>query len=231
PRLPDDHGQRDDEAGVEAQPHRGHERLADRERGPPPVPLRQRRGEEPDQVAVKDVRDDEPDEDRADADEEPLPQLLEMLDERRLLTVPEATRETDRTHGALGDGFVLAGRCGRGRVLRPHRQLRRLRRLGVSDFRVFGLAVARDRVLELAHPGPERPSDLRQALRSEEQEGDDQQEDDLGRADVRHAPTLAAFWAFSIPGKSLHIWPRNRLRSRSWSSRAALPGWAARSRA
>ena len=53
--------------------------------------LRQRLLEPVDQVAVEDERDDRRDDDCAEADEEPLPELFEMLDERRLLAVLEAT--------------------------------------------------------------------------------------------------------------------------------------------
>ena len=42
-----------------------------------------------------------PTRDRAEADEEPLPQLVEMLDERRLLAVVEATRAAPGRIGAL----------------------------------------------------------------------------------------------------------------------------------
>ena len=87
PGLPDDDRQRDQEARVDRQPHRRHERLADREGRELLVARRQLALERPDQVVVEDERDDEPDADRADADEEPLSQLFEVLDERRLLAV------------------------------------------------------------------------------------------------------------------------------------------------
>ena len=47
------------------------------------------------EVAMEDVRDDEADDQRTEADEQPLTQLLEMLDERRLLAVPEPARWAD----------------------------------------------------------------------------------------------------------------------------------------
>jgi hypothetical protein len=47
---------------------------------------RERVGQQVDQAPVEDVRDDEADEDDADADEQTLPQLLEVLDERGFLT-------------------------------------------------------------------------------------------------------------------------------------------------
>src|SRR4051812_12993624 len=41
------------------------------------------------------------------------------------------------------------------------------------------VVVTRDRVLELAHTGTERPTDLRQTLAAEEQQRDQQDEDDV----------------------------------------------------
>ena len=49
---------------------------------------------------MEDVGDDEADDERAEADEEPLPQLLEVLDERRLLAVP---RRRGRRTACIGD--------------------------------------------------------------------------------------------------------------------------------
>ena len=64
------------------------------ERGQLPVALRRACQFEPvDQVrGGTTYATTKPTSDRAEADEEPLPQLLEMLDERRLLAVLEATR-------------------------------------------------------------------------------------------------------------------------------------------
>ena len=55
---------------------------------------------------------DEADGDRADADEHPRPQLVEMLDERGLFAMVEATRQPDPRHptlrpAELGDGLLL----------------------------------------------------------------------------------------------------------------------------
>jgi hypothetical protein len=43
---------------------------------------------------MEDVRDDEAEEERAQADEDALAQLLEVFDERRLFAVLQATRQT-----------------------------------------------------------------------------------------------------------------------------------------
>ena len=102
------------EARVDREPQRGHERLADRQRRQPAVALRQLQLEPVDQVPVEDVRDDEADEQRAEADEQPLPQLLEMLDERRLLAVPESARWADAHR--IGYRTVSFSRCGVGVV-------------------------------------------------------------------------------------------------------------------
>src|SRR5207302_9160294 len=102
-------------------------------------------------------------------------QLLEMLDQRRLLAVAKAAGQP--FHGLL-DGFVLAGR---GRLLD------RGGKLGL----VLGLA--RDRVLELLHPRPERAADLRQPLGAEEQQRQEEQKNDLAGSDVRHASMVAGF--------------------------------------
>ena len=42
---------------------------------------------------VEDEADDDADDQRAEADEQPLAQLLEVLDERRLLAVAQAARQ------------------------------------------------------------------------------------------------------------------------------------------
>ena len=54
----------------------------------------QRLDEELDDPAVEDVRDDRRDEHRGQAEDDPRPQLVEVLDERRLLAVLKATRQT-----------------------------------------------------------------------------------------------------------------------------------------
>ena len=133
-----------------------------------------------DQLLVEDVADDEADDERAEADEEPLAQLLEVLDERRLLAVVEATGQP-RPH------WLLRRRVrGLAALELARRVLRRGRELRVR----FGAFVARDGVLELAHPAAERAADLRQALRAEEQKSEQEEKSDLERPDVWHAPSL-----------------------------------------
>src|SRR4051812_8661028 len=51
--------------------------------------------------------------------------------------------------------------------------------------------VARDRVLELPHAGADRPAHLGQALRTEDDQGDDEDDHELHRPDIRHAATIA----------------------------------------
>src|SRR6266700_3351674 len=99
-----------------------------------------------------------------------------MLDEGRLLAVPQATRKP--WHAGLGNGVVLALARGRGRggVLGPDGELGvRLR---------LGRRVAADRVLELAHALAQRTADLGKAAGAEEQEREQEEQDDLGGADV-----------------------------------------------
>ena len=48
-----------------------------------------------------------------------------------------------------------------------------------------------DRVLELLHPRAERATDLREPLRTEQEQRQQKQEDDLPRADVGHAFRVA----------------------------------------
>ena len=58
------------------------------------LPLGRQRLDQPaDQVPVEHEADHERNRERAQAEEQPLPQLVEMLDEGRLLTVVQATRK------------------------------------------------------------------------------------------------------------------------------------------
>ena len=89
-----------------------------------------------------------------------------------------------RIGSSLVDGFVLArqrGGHGGSSSARPGSCV-----VCVGS----GFVVPADRVLELAHPLAERAADLRQALRAEEQERQQQEADDLERTDVRHAATV-----------------------------------------
>src|SRR5205814_807669 len=65
------------------------------------------------------------------------------------------------------------------------------RRLDLRPLVVVLEAHAADGVLELAHALAERPADLREALRSEEEQREQEQQDDLAWADVRHGSTIA----------------------------------------
>src|SRR5512134_2843390 len=55
---------------------------------------------------------------------------------------------------------------------------------------VVVVLVGRERVLELADPPAHRAAQLRQPLRPEDDQGDDQDDDYLERADVRHVCLL-----------------------------------------
>ena len=99
-----------------------------------------------------------------------------MFDQRRLLSVLEAPWQD--FHGLDGVALVLA-RCDR-RVRRLHRQLG-----GIL------VILAADRILELAEAFTHRPPDLRQTLRTKQQQSKEQQEDDLAGSDVRHALRVA----------------------------------------
>ena len=62
----------------------------------------------------------------------------------------------------------------------------------LDDGRGLGLVVlaaAGDRVLELAHPAADGAAGVRQALRPEDDERDDQYDDELERSDTRHGDT------------------------------------------
>jgi len=50
-------------------------------------------------MPVEDVRDDEAENERAEADEDPLAQLFEVLDERDFLAVFEAAWKTSHIRG------------------------------------------------------------------------------------------------------------------------------------
>ena len=93
-------GSASEEAEVDADPERGHERLA----GVKVTSCRwffgQRQLELVDQPGVEDEADDGADRERAEADEEALSQLVEMLDERCLLAVVQTARKGLARHAA-----------------------------------------------------------------------------------------------------------------------------------
>ncbi len=80
PELPEDHGQRQREAGPEAHLDRGDERLRHSE-GDGHLALRQGDVQPLDQVVVEDEGDDEADPERGERDQEPGAELVEVLDE------------------------------------------------------------------------------------------------------------------------------------------------------
>src|SRR6185436_8592833 len=86
---------------------------------------------------------------------------------------------------ALGDGVPLSR-------LRLDRRCVVARGAQLATDIVVVRVLARDRVLELAHPAPQRAAHLREALRSEDEERDEQEDEDLGEPDAeRHAVSVA----------------------------------------
>src|SRR4051794_25430752 len=186
PELPENDRQRQHEAGVDADHDGDRERLRHSERHGRLVVGRQRAVQPVEKVRVEEVGEDRPDGDRAEHDEEPAAELLEVLAERRLLGVAETARKP--RHVPL-DGLALG--LGRRRRRRDDGRLCRRElglRLGV------GLRVAGDRILELAHPVPERLADLGQPLAAEEQQRDQKEQDDVpGSLEIPHVGRVARF--------------------------------------
>jgi hypothetical protein len=118
PDLPQQDRQDERDRRVEADLERREERLGDTERDEG-RPRREQVLEPLDQVVVERVRERERRDDRAEADEQAVPELREVLDETRLLVVAEAPRQHagHRAAGRLGNGVALARRRGgRGRL-------------------------------------------------------------------------------------------------------------------
>ena len=111
PELPEQDRQREDDRAHQAELHDREERLRNAERDRLADVFRQRPVQPVQQSVVDRIGRDEADDEGAETDEEPLPQLFEVLDQRRLLAVLQAARKT--LHGRPLDGFVLAGRGGR----------------------------------------------------------------------------------------------------------------------
>src|SRR5207344_2046836 len=153
----------------------GHELLVVRKR--PREPLHD--------PVVEGEGEDERGNDCEERDDEPRSELVQVLDERRLLAVIETAREPPTSHrGALlADGLALRLRLARrarngggGRELDPCRcRSRRCR-----SRRSGRILVTRDGVLELTHALPERAPHLGQPLRAENEEKDDQEDEQLG---------------------------------------------------
>ena len=159
-------------------------------------------------LRVQHVADHDADRERAEADEEPLAQLVEMLDERRLLAVVQAPRKPGprwppnhrlpKRKRPRAVRFRARARTTKERSPRPppppsvlrrcRRGRNRRRKLRAS----LDLLVSADGVLELTHAGTERAADLRQPLGAEEQQGEKEQSDDLHGADVWHGGIVAA---------------------------------------
>src|SRR5947199_772176 len=97
----------------------------------------------------------------------------------RVASSPWLRRRGSRGTALGRGGVVLARGCRRSRL----RRLRQLR---------SGLVVlAGDGVLELPHPAPERAADLGQPLRPEDEQRDDEDDDQTGDSDLRHASRVA----------------------------------------
>ena len=106
-------------------------------------------------------------------------------DLRLAAVLPRARRRgRDRRSSGAATSSSAGATVIRGRNLRGLLRGRRGDRRGSLCGRQLGrlVVLAGDGVLELAHPGAERAPDLRQPLRAEEQQRDDEQEDELRRA-------------------------------------------------
>ena len=104
PDLPEDHGRCEHDSGVQADGQRDRERLGDAECDQAPMAGRQWLLEPSEEARMEGVGDDGRDGKRPDHDEEPSPQLVQMLCERRLFAVGKAARqpahrEASRTRG------------------------------------------------------------------------------------------------------------------------------------
>src|SRR3954453_18431354 len=86
---------------------------------------------------------------------------------------PVTTSDSDAVgSSSRGGGGGAAGGAGGGRV----------ERVGI----LVVPSLSGHRVLELAHPGSERPPELRELLRADDQDGDDQDDHQLEGSDVWH---------------------------------------------
>jgi len=200
PQLPEDDRQGEQEARVQTDLERGQEWLCDSEGDRPAhSTLGQRPVQPMNEVSVEDITDHEPNGQRTQRHEETRAQLVEMLDQRRLLAVAKAPREPLHS---LGDGVALARGSLSGR-----------RRDG-ELCRLVVLVLAADRILELAKTPAHRATDLWKPFCPEEQQRKQQQENDLTGADVRHALRVARF--ASPKREQTQGWPeRSRSHGRS----------------
>src|SRR4051794_6445181 len=139
------------------------------------------------------------------ADDEPRPQLAEVVDDREPVLVADGPER-----GGHAPPYALAGRTAHirgGRRLGRHRlgsrrrcvRRRRRRRLGTPERRrdilvVVPVVPVGDRVAELAHPPAELLAQAGQPLRAEDHQDHDEDQEDLHGADAarEHAPSVAA---------------------------------------
>ena len=153
------------------------------------------------------VGDDERDGDRDQADDEARAQLAEMLDERRLLAVAQAPRKqahrlSDRTGGGGGSSAR-----------------------GPAAARGLSSSLPVTESLNSRIPRAERAADLRQALRAEDEQRHDEDDDQPRDSDLRHGFSVARLGT----ERPMRTPRRSRSPSRSSSSPAPRAGSAARS--
>ena len=127
---------------------------------------------QPVEDVVEDVGERRRRDDRDQAEEDACAELTEVLDNGRLFPVLEATRQ--KAHGLDRVVFALAGADGCPNRLLDRRSGGELGRL---------MVVLRHRVLELAHPRPERAPHLGKPLRAEDEKDDQEQDQQFPRTD------------------------------------------------
>jgi len=147
------------------------------------------------------ARDAEAHQEGGEADDQPRPELVEVLDEAQAVVMRDRPQR-GAAHSLCGAGAPLGTPLGDDVALQ--RRLLALgppqRGLGAAALRrtvvvlvvviVFAAALAADRVLELAHPAPQLAPQAGEALGPEDQEHDHQDDDQLGRSDgVEHRET------------------------------------------
>ena len=217
PELPEQDGQADHDGRVDADHERGHERLGDAEGDQLPLVRRQGALEPADQVRVEGERDRGRDRERDEHDDDPRAELVEMLDQRRLFAVAKAPREAPHAYLARVSRSSAWSSSARRRSRSSGEKLSTSAAEAVGSEPVMGaggsscrspLCVAADRVLELAHPVPERAADLRQPLRTEEQQGDQEQDHDVQRAGpAGHRTESSAVWPPGLAASTLRERP------------------------
>ena len=200
PRLPQDHRQREHEAREQGALQVGEEDLAGRDRLEMTLAAaercdgrREQRGED---LLLPRPRDDRREDPREDRLHESRAQFGEMFGQRKAALVH---RGGDQEVVPLGSGSAAlrgvgarrlqSGRRDRGRRDVGHRRGGR-RRLRILDRLVEGLAHVGRGATELGHRATQRTSQLRQPRRSEDDQRDDQDHEQLGHADAEHAHTL-----------------------------------------